>query len=186
MELINSEIIIETERLSLEPLHSKHAIALFSFLQEESIYQYIPQNPPASPKVLEQRYQKLATRLSSGKSEAWLNWAVYHKQLQIYIGQLEATVLPNRSSQIAYLFSPLFWRQGYAHEACQHLIFDLCQNYNLIEITAEVDTRNLASIRLLQKLGFVIVKTIENADFFGGNVSSEYIFRLDFKRNSVF
>lgn len=178
IKLVNTETIIQTERLSLEPLQPKHANSLFSLLQEKSIYQYIPQKPPISLKELEQRYQKLATRLSPDNSEAWLNWAVYHDRHQVYIGQLEATVFTNRSSQIAYLFSPLFWGHGYAYEGCRHIIINLCQNYNLKEINAETDTRNLASIRLLQKLGFVIIKTNKNADFFKGSFSDEYVFCL--------
>ncbi|MGF1587638.1 MAG: GNAT family N-acetyltransferase [Pleurocapsa sp.] len=179
MQLVNAEAILETERLQLEPLQPKHAIALFSVIQAKRIYQYIPQDPPTSLKALEQRYQKLATRLSPDGHEAWLNWAIYHKQQQVYIGQVEATVLANRVCQIAYLFSPRFWGNGYATESCRQIIIELRQNYRISEVVAEVDTRNLASIQLLQRLGFIRLETRKNADFFKGSSSHEYIYRLD-------
>lgn len=179
MQLVNAELILETERLQLEALQRKHAIALFSLFQAKQIYQYIPQDPPISLEALEQRYQKLTTRLSPDGHEAWLNWAVYHQEQQTYIGQVEATVFANRTCQIAYLFAPRFWGQGYATESCKHLIIELRKNYQITEIVAEVDTRNLASAKLLDRLGFINTETRKNADFFKGNSSDEYIYRLD-------
>ena len=176
MQLVNVEAILTTERLLLEPLEIKHAIALFPILQAKQIYSYIPQNPPTSLEALEQRYQKLATRLSPDGQEAWLNWAVYHQERQTYIGRIEATVGTNRSCQIAYMFAPQFWGQGYATESCTKVIIELKRNYSITEIVAEVDTRNLASAKLLQRLGFTNQETRKNADFFKGSYSDEYIY----------
>lgn len=174
----DSNTVLETERLLLEPLQRKHAIALYPILQDERIYRYIPQEPPTSLEALQQRYQKLETRSSPDGTETWLNWAVYIKERQTYAGYVEVTVLPNCSAQIAYLFSPLFWHQRSAYEACQYLVVNLWQNYDITEIVAEVDTRNTPSIMLLQRLGFVRVDTRKNADFFQGSYSDEYIYRL--------
>lgn len=173
----DSEAILETERLLLEPLRREHAIALYSLLQDKRIYQYIPQEPP-SLQALQQRYQKLETRLSPDKTEVWLNWAVYIKERKSYAGYVEATISASCSGQIAYILSPLFWKQGYAHEACRHLIIHLWQNYDISEIIAEVDTRNASSILLLQRLGFIHLDTRKNADFFKGSSSDEYVYQL--------
>ena len=179
MQLINAEVVLETERLLLEPLQKKHAIVLFPLFQAKQIYQYIPQEPPTSVKALEQIYQRLEKRLSPNGREAWLNWAVYYKEQQAYIGRIEATVSADRSCQIAYLFSPLFWGHGYATEACQHIIANLQQNYHLIKILAEVDTRNLASRKLLQGLGFIQIETRRHADSFKGSYSDECVYQLN-------
>ena len=178
MQLVHPEAIIKTERLLLEPLKKEHAIALYSLLQDTSLYQYIPQKPPISLKALEQRYQNLETRLSPDESEAWLNWAIWIEEREIYGGFIEITVSANYSGQIAYMLSPLFWGQGYAFEACRHLIINVWQNYHITEMIAEVDTRNLASIRLLERLGFVNVETRKDVDFFKGSQSHEYIYQL--------
>ena len=178
MKIFDSETILETERLLLEPLKEEHAIALYPLLQDQRIYQYIPQNPPTSLETLKQRYQRLETRLSPDRTEAWLNWAVYIKERRTYAGRVEATVMANCSGQIAYIFSPLFWQQGYAYEACRHSIVNLWKNYDMIEIIAEVDTRNTSSTKLLQRLGFVNWQTHQNVDFFKGSYSNEYVYRL--------
>ncbi|BAZ11831.1 putative acetyltransferase [Calothrix sp. NIES-4071] len=177
MKLINTETISETQRLLLEPLKLTHAVALYQLLQDKRIYEYIPTSAPASLEILEQRYQKLETRLSPDGSEAWLNWAVYIKEYKAYAGYIEATVLPG-VARIAYILAPQFWKQGYAYEACKCLISILWRDYNITEIIAEVDTRNLASFRLLERLGFTHIETRKNADFFKGVSSDEYIYRL--------
>ena len=64
------------------------------------------------------------------------------------------------------MLAPQFWKQGYAYEACKSLISILWRDYNITEIIAEVDTRNLASFKLLERLGFIRIETRENADFF--------------------
>ncbi|KFL91992.1 hypothetical protein AmDm5_0433 [Acetobacter malorum] len=46
-------------------------------------------------------------------------------------------------------------------------------------VRAFVDTRNIGSVSLLEKLGFSRKKTIENADFFKGNQSDEYEYVLE-------
>lgn len=76
------------------------------------------------------------------------------------------------------MLAPQFWKQGYAHEACNYIISILWRDYNINEIIAEVDTRNLASFRLLERLGFIHIETRKNADFFKGVSSDEYIYRL--------
>jgi [ribosomal protein S5]-alanine N-acetyltransferase len=177
MKFINTEGILETQRLLLEPLKVTHGVALYHLFQDKRIYEYIPTPVPASLEYLEQRYQKLETRLSPNGTEAWLNWAVYIKEHQTYAGYIEATVLPG-VAKIAYILAPLFWRQGYAYEACKHLISIVWRDYNITEIIAEVDTRNLASIRLLERLGFICIETRRDADFFKGVSSDEYIYRL--------
>lgn len=176
MERFDTEAVLETERLLLEPLRRKHAIALYSLLQDERIYQYIPQDPPISLKTLEKRYQRLETRRSPDETETWLNWAVYLKERKVYAGYVEATLSANYG-QIAYIFSSLHWNQGYAYEACQSLIINL-RNYDITEIMAEVDTRNTPSILLLEKLGFIKLNTHHNVDFFKGSHSDEYVYKL--------
>ncbi len=176
MKLINTETILETQRLLLEPLKRTHAVKMYYLLQDERIYEYIPALAPASLEILEQRYQKLETRLSPDGTEAWLNWAVYIKEYEAYAGYIEATVLPE-VAKIAYVLAPKYWKQGYAYEACKYLI-SILWRYDITEIIAEVYTRNLASIRLLERLGFIRVETRNNADFFKGVSSDKYIYRL--------
>lgn len=168
---------IETARLRLEPLVRQHAALLFPHLQDERIYQFIPQDPPPSVEALELRYGRLEERSSPDGQEAWLNWAVRLRTEPHYIGRLEATVGRNRTALIAYELAPAFWGRGYATEACAWLLRELTGTVGVDEVRAQVDTRNRASIRLLERLGFVKLGFTANADWFKGAASDEYSYR---------
>ena len=178
MRLVEAETVLETERLLLEPLLLRHAAALYGILRDPRIYRYIPQEPPEALEALEQRYQMLESRRSPQGDEAWLNWAIRLKEAPRYVGRVEASVLPDGTAQIAYELSPGFWGAGYATEACRRVLSLLFSGYRVGEVTAEVDTRNGASISLLERLGFERVGYQAEADYFKGSPSDEYTYRL--------
>ncbi len=174
MDLNAPSQILETRRLLLEPLIPAHASVLYEQLLEPRQYEFIPQDPPTSLQALETRYQALSSRLSPSGQEAWLNWVVRLRFEGTYIGTLEATVYANCTATIAYMIFPPFWRQGYALEGCGCLLNHLFKDYGVSVVSAEIDTRNIASISLVEALGFKCVSTQTNADFFKGAVSHEY------------
>ncbi len=185
MKLINPETVLKTERLLLEPLRQGHATLLFPALQDPRIYTYIPQNPPVSLEALEQRYAVLEGRLSPAQDEGWLNWAVCLTSSSIYVGSVQATVLPQGRAYLAYEFFPAFWGNGYASEACRCVLDLLFRDYGITAVEAEVDTRNTASIRLLERLEFKRVGERVAADFFKGSSSDEYTYRLVARLDSL-
>lgn len=165
----------ETDRLSIRPLVVSDADELFESLSDSRLYEFIPQDPPTL-EALQTRYAKLQTRLSPDGTEHWLNWVMRAGAQPI--GTLEATVLPDHSAFIAYMVFTHHQRQGYASEGCRWLIEHLREAYGVTSVKASVDTRNVASIRLLESLGFEKAKLVANADFFKGTSSDEFLFRL--------
>ena len=176
--LNENENNLETDRLILEPLRKRHARHLFLALSDTRIYTFIPQDPPSSLLALENRYEQLESRKSPAGDETWLNWAIRLKQATKYIGTVQATILQDHSSLLAYELSIDFWGNGYAAESCARVIGSLFEDYETVEIVAEVDTRNEASCRLLERLSFERVWTRAGADFFKGQKSDEYTYKL--------
>jgi len=174
LRLIEGETVLETARLLLEPLQASHALALYEPLQAESIYEYIPEDPPASLEALASRYQRLSRRRSPDEQEVWLNWAMRERREDRYVGTLQATVFPDATAYLAYILFPAFWRQGYAREGCGRILDLLFEDYQVYKVSAEVDTRNTASIKLIESLGFKRVATTVDADYFKGASSNEY------------
>jgi [ribosomal protein S5]-alanine N-acetyltransferase len=169
---------LETDRLILEPLCREHAKHLFPVLSDPRIYTFIPKDPPASVLALETRCRQLESRRSPGREELWLNWAISLRGRSIYIGTVQVTIFNNQSSLLAYELSPEFWGHGYATEACLRVIESLFTDYNVAEIMAEVDTRNEASCKLLERLSFKRITLRAGADFFKGESSDEYTYKL--------
>ena len=56
--------------------------------------------------------------------------------------------------EIGYILNPDYWGQGLGSEAVAAVTDYGFKKRELPEVTAEVDPRNKASIRLLEKLGF--------------------------------
>ncbi|HEY7415397.1 MAG TPA: GNAT family N-acetyltransferase [Ktedonobacteraceae bacterium] len=178
MHLIQPEAVLETSRLWLEPLHPSHASVLYEFLQSPAIYTFIPEDPPISLEALTTRYQRLSSRRSPDGQEIWLNWAMRQRREGAYVGLLQATVYSDANAYFAYTLFPLFWKQGYAREGCKRVMDLLLKDYQVHLIMAEIDTRNVASIKLIESLGFQRVATKLNADFFKGSTSHEYRYEL--------
>ncbi|GHO45793.1 GNAT family N-acetyltransferase [Ktedonospora formicarum] len=185
MDLVQSEAVLETSRLWLEPLYPSHALALYEPLQSPAIYEFLPENPPTSSEALTTRYQRLSSRRSPDGQEIWLNWAMRQRRETVYVGLLQASVYPDETAYLAYMLFPPFWRQGYAREGCQRVLDLLFKDYQVHLIVAEIDTRNAASITLIESLGFQRVATKLNADVFKGSTSHEYRYELLFFHESV-
>ncbi len=166
------------ERIGLEPLARRHADELFGALLDLRIYRFIPQEPPASLEALRERYGFLEGGGSPPGGELWLNWVIRRARDAAAVGTVQATVEAD-SAWIAYEVLPEYWRLGYGASACRRML-DLLRAENGVEVAlAKVDTRNEASVALLESLGFDRVRTLPNADFFKGAPSDEYEYRLE-------
>lgn len=172
-------IVLTTSLLTLEPLTVTHADLLFPGLSDPALYTFIPRDPPASPEALRERYARIRRGPKDSPNEHWLNWAVRITATGEYIGYIETSTLPGDHAYLAYFIFPNAQRKGYAREACDHVIRHLVQAHCIQSVVAEMDTRNEASWRLLESLGFKRISEKRDADFFKGATSHEYCYRLD-------
>ena len=179
IRLADPKGVLKTRRLLLEPLTVAHAAELYEHLLDRRLYTFIPQDPPASGRALADRYGKLAARRSPDGGEAWLNWAVRERETGRYVGTLEATVEGDRTASIAYTVFVPYQRMGFASEGCERMVSHLFRDCGASNIVAEVDTRNAASIALVESLGFGRVSLRKDADHFKGASSDEYRYELD-------
>ena len=179
IRLAAPERVFETRRLLLEPLTAAHAAELYEHLLDRRLYTFIPQDPPASGRALEDRYRRLSTRRSPDGGEAWLNWAVRERETGRFVGALEATVRGDPTAFIACTVFVPYQRRGFAFEGCERVVSHLLQDYGVSTIVAGIDTRNAASISLVESLGFGRVYVRKDADHFKGASGDEYRYELD-------
>ena len=59
-----------------------------------------------------------------------------------------------RLPEIGYILHPDYWGQGFATEALTAVIAHIFAHHPVDALRADIDPRNLASIRLLERLGF--------------------------------
>ena len=172
------ETVLHTPRLRLEPQRVEHAELLFGPLGDARLYAHIPQEPPTSLDALRERLARLSTRRSPEGDELWLNWVVRDANDGTPLGRVQATVRTDAPCYLAYEVFPEHWQRGIATEACRRAIVWLIDALQVEHFTAEVDSLNAASLRLLERLGFRRVTLRENADQFKGRSSDEWMLRL--------
>ena len=171
-----TEIPLETPRLHLEPVLRRHAPLLFEALSDESIYAYIPNDPPSSVAYLAARFERLESRQSPDGLEVWLNWVMRVKATSRCVGLVQVTIRPEGLALLAYELTQAFRGQGFASEACAAVIAEVFEHYAVTAIVAYVDTRNVPSMRLLERLGFSRGEYISRADYFKGAWSDEFVY----------
>ena len=64
---------------------------------------------------------------------------------------------------IDFDFNPRFWHRGYAFEAAKEVVRHLTEDLHVKEIWGDCDERNTASSKLLERLGFQLVETVDDA-----------------------
>jgi ribosomal-protein-alanine N-acetyltransferase len=163
--------------LTFEPLQAEHALTLFEPFQDESMYRFIPEQPPASLASARGDFKRLAAGPASGSGEVWLNWAIRDNASASYLGTVQATLFSDGLLWIGYKLAPAYWNRGAATRSVKWLVGELKGRYPNRPIHASVDTRNLASIRVLEKVGFHL--SGREAAEIDGLASEDFIYKIE-------
>ena len=83
-----------------------------------------------------------------------------------------------RSAALGYCLGEAAWGHGYATEAARALLRWAFETLDLNRVQAEADTRNAASARVLEKLGFVREGTLREDCVVDGDVSDSWVYGL--------
>jgi ribosomal-protein-alanine N-acetyltransferase len=167
-----------SRRLRAEPVEPRHAAAMAELLADPHIHRFLSSDPPTRAQ-LERQYGYLTTGKSPDGAEHWLTWILLPRDgEQDPVGYVQATIREPETVTIAYVIGPAHWGQGLAREATAAMLDTVFGRYDVGCAIAEMDTRNEASIRLVESLGFWRVDTVFNAASFRGATSHEHVYRL--------
>lgn len=173
----DSRPFFETSRLRCEPVESRHARAMVEVLADAKSHRYLSSEPPTLAQ-LEEQYRFLTAGKSPDGREHWLTWIVVRIGGEQPIGFVQATIREPETVHIAYFLAPSAWGKGYASEAVEAMLDVVFERYQVERAIAEMDTRNEASIRLVERLGLQRTALVEDADHFKGESSDEYVYEL--------
>lgn len=162
----------------LEPIRAQHAPEAWPQLDDERMWRFFPALRPATLGDLRRLYEKWE-RGCPDTEEVWRNWLCREISTRTLVGSMQATISPKiGASYIAYGIYPAHQRKGYAREAAAAVIAYLRTAYGVTEIFAEMDTRNEASYRLAESLGFIRVQKRVAVERRHGIDADEYLYRL--------
>jgi ribosomal-protein-alanine N-acetyltransferase len=143
-----------TERLLLRPLAPPDAADLFAVFSDPEVMRYWSSAPWEDIGQAERYIASAAQDLASG---AMLRVGIVVAATGQLIGQLALHHfdVQNRRCEIGYALGRAHWGKGYMAEAMRALLGHAFAELALNRIEADVDPRNPASMRALERLGFV-------------------------------
>ena len=168
---------LHTARLQLRPVTSADADALFALHSSAHVLRYWDA-PPWSERARAERFITACRQMREEGSGARL--AIDRVSDGAFIGWCGLTRWNpgHRSASLGYCLSDAAWGRGYATEAARALLQWAFDTLDLNRVQAETDTRNAASARVLEKLGFVREGTLREDCVVNGEVSDSWVYGL--------
>lgn len=166
---------LTTERLRLRPFTASDADDLWALHSDAHVLRYWD-SPPWTDPARADRFLATCARMADEGSGArvvierdgsFLGWA-----------GLSEWNPDHRSAKLGYVLGEPAWGHGYATEAARALLTWAFDALDLNRVQAEADTRNAASARVLEKLGFVHEGTLREDCVVNGVASDSWVYGL--------
>lgn len=168
---------LHTARLRLRPFTEADTAAIFALQSNPRVLRYWDA-PPWRERAQAERFIVRCKQMEQEGSGARL--AIERTADGVFIGWC---VLMNwdavyRSAMLGYCLDETAWGQGFATEAAGTLLQWAFNTLNINRVQSEADTRNAASDRVLEKLGFLREGTLRENCIVDGEVSDSWVYGL--------
>jgi ribosomal-protein-alanine N-acetyltransferase len=168
---------LRTARLRLRPFADTDADDLFALHGSPHVLRYWDAPPWGDPARAE-RFISACREMAAQGTGARL--AVDRLSDGAFIGWcgLSGWSPDYRSAKLGYCYEAAAWGGGYATEAAEALLAWAFDALDLNRVQAETDTRNQASARVLEKLGFAREGMLREDCVVNGEVSDSWVYGL--------
>jgi ribosomal-protein-alanine N-acetyltransferase len=168
---------LHTDRLRLRPFTDADAGGLFALHSNAHVLRYWD-SPPWDQPARAERFIATCRQMAQEGSGARL--AIDRTSDGAFIGwcSLSGWNPEFRSASLTYILEEAAWGTRYATEAAHALLEWAFDTSDLNRVQAEADTRNAASARVLEKLGFVREGTLREDCVVDGEVSDSWVYGL--------
>ena len=168
---------LEAERLRLRPFDDADADDLYALQSNAHVLRYWD-SPPWTDRASVARFMAGCQRMAEEGSGARV--AIERKSDQAFVGwcTFNSWNPDFRSASLGYCLDQAAWGHGYATEAARVLLQWAFDTLDLNRVQAETDTRNVASARVLEKLGFRYEGTLREDCIVNGDVSDSWVYGL--------
>lgn len=168
---------LHTTRLRLRPFTNADTDDLFALQSDARVLRYWDA-PPWTERSRATRFIDSCRQMSDEGSGARV--VIERKSDHAFVGWCTFNNWnPNfRSAGLGYCLSEAAWGCGYATEAARAVLQWAFDSLDLNRVQAEADTRNAASGRVLEKLGFAHEGTLREDCIVNGDVSDSWVYGL--------
>lgn len=168
---------LSTSRLLVRRLTPADAQAFFDVFSNADVMLYWSSPPMTS---LAQAEKKIGEILEHYRKGDLFQFGIERKLDRQLIGTCTLHQLheQNRRAEIGYALGRPFWGQGYMHEALVALIDHAFRVAGLHRLEADIDPRNEASARSLERLGFQREGLLRERWIVGDDISDSALYGL--------
>lgn len=149
VDYVHSKPTINTERLRLRPMTVADVPALREWMADKSLYAYWGKGPSRTdknPKLLFERPERQTKSFHLGIEEVKSGKVI--GDLWVYL------IVSDRMASVAIRLAPSCQGVGYGTEVLAAMTRFCFERTELRRLHAEVDVRNVASYRMLEKCGY--------------------------------
>ncbi len=179
MGFTKANLPIHTERLTLRTLQKSDAESVYAMYSNPDMvrYLYMPQMQPGGLGEAMKRRVKRSKLASEGDI---LELAVLLKATGQFVGALTFFYRSevHQRGEIGYAVLPEFAGQGYATEGARELLRIGFEHLGLHRIEAQCDARNLASARVMARLGMQPEAHLRENEFVKGEWTDEILYGM--------
>ena len=145
--------VLETPRLRLRPYRPTDAAAMFALYSDPRVMRYWSFPPWREQAQAAAYLERVIAETGAGQV---LAWAVAQREDDLLVGTatLHSWHRDQARAEIGYSLSPAHQGRGLASEALRAVLGYAFGALGLRRVEADVDPRNGASCRLLERLGF--------------------------------
>ncbi|MEQ1515651.1 MAG: GNAT family N-acetyltransferase [Usitatibacteraceae bacterium] len=168
---------ISTERLRIRRVTPADVAPYFAIFSDPEVMRYWSTPPMSAPQEADAR---IASVLEHYESNDLFEFCVERKADRALIGTctLHHIHQQNKRAEIGYALGRQFWGQGYMHEALRAFVDHAFTNLQLHRLEADIDPRNLASAKSLERLGFKREGHLRERWIVGDEVSDSALYGL--------
>ncbi len=169
---------IDTARLRLRPVALDDLAALHAIQSREDVTRWLYIGPRTEDTVREALESQIAR--AADAPETGVALAVVIRESGELIGHLTLTVVApdHRGGEIGFMFHPDHHGRGYATEAARSLLELAFSGYGLHRVVGRAEPRNVASVRVLEKLGMRQEALFVENEWVKGEWQSEVVLAL--------
>jgi len=144
---------IETSRLILRPFESGDVGAAFTWFGNPIVMRFTPTGPDTS---IEQTKARLAKYQEHQTAHGFSKWIILDRRLGRAIGDSGLLKLQQYGwIDLGFRLAQPYWGKGLATEVASVWVRAAFDDFHIDRLTAIVHPENFASIRVLEKLGFL-------------------------------
>ena len=170
---------IDTERLVLRPFETGDLEALYAIHSDEGVARYLYNDARTLEEVRNLLDRKIAGAAVHREGD-WLSAAVVLRETKELVGDvvLKWSSEAHRQGELGFSFHPAHHGQGYATEASVPMLAFAFEVLGLHRVVGRTEARNVASARVLEKLGMRREADLRENEWVKGEWQSELVYAI--------